>query len=46
MNKQDIKTLQELLMRYIEFKPLLTPKQYKIYTEHLKYALDKRGEEK
>ena len=44
MNKKQIKILQELLMRCTEFKPLLTPKQYKVYTKHLKFALVSNAE--
>lgn len=41
MEEKNVKILQEIFMKCTEFKPLLTPEQYKVYTKHLEYVLDK-----
>jgi len=42
---EDIGIKQKLLFKSTEFKPLLTSKQYKVYTKHIDFVIKSKEEE-
>ena len=40
MAKKEVMIKQKLLMKCIEFNPILTPQQYKVYVKHIELVID------